>query len=63
MRKGKSVDTRFLIYADDYIVWDKDKGDWGHNDEYVGEWLDAHHYAHRKYGKKYTMWTENGESC
>lgn len=46
---------RYLIYADDYITWNKKKGDWNHNDEFTGTFLDAHEYARKKYGKRYTL--------
>lgn len=46
---------RFLIYADDYITWNPEKNDWNHNDEFIGNYLDAHKYARLKYGKRYTI--------
>jgi len=49
------VMQRFLIYADDYITWNKQKNDWNHSDEFTGTYLDAHEYARSKYGKRYTL--------
>jgi hypothetical protein len=46
---------RFLIYADDYITWNKDINDWNHSAEFTGTYLDAHEYARSLYGKKYTL--------
>ena len=45
----------YLIYADDFITWNKQKKDWNHNDEFTGSYLDAHEYARKKYGKRYTL--------
>ena len=50
-----SVMQRFLIYADNYIKWNKEKGDWDNNDEFTGTFWDAHKYARKKYGKHYTI--------
>jgi hypothetical protein len=50
-----SVMHRFLIYADDYITWNKDINDWNHSAEFTGIYLDAHEYARSLYGKKYTL--------
>ncbi len=47
---------RYLIYADDYITWNKEKEDWDNNDEFIGTYLDAHEYARKKYGKRYTLY-------
>jgi hypothetical protein len=49
------VRQRFLIYADDYITWNKDINDWNHSAEFTGTYLDAHEYARILYGKKYTL--------
>lgn len=49
------VMQRFLIYADDYITWNKEKEDWNHCDEFTGTHLDAHKYARSKYGKRYDL--------
>jgi hypothetical protein len=46
---------RFLIYADDYITWNKQKNGWNHSNEFTGTYLDAHEYARSKYGKHYTL--------
>jgi hypothetical protein len=50
-----SVMQRFLIYADNYIEWNKEKDDFDNNDEFTGSYLDAHEYARKKYGKYYTL--------
>ena len=50
-----SVMQRYLIYADNLIKWNKEKGDWDNNDEFTGTYLDAHEYARKKYGKYYTI--------
>jgi hypothetical protein len=47
--------NRYLIYADDYITWNEKIDDWNNNDEFTGTYLDAHEYATKKYGKKYTI--------
>lgn len=52
MSKKKYI---FLIYADNYIVWNDEKQDFNHNDTYKGTFLDAHQYARNKYGKYYTL--------
>ena len=49
------VMQRFLIYADYYITWNKEKNDWNHSDEFTGRFLEAHEYARSKYGKRYTL--------
>lgn len=49
------VMQRFLIYADNYITWNKEKNDWDHSDVFIGTYLDAHKYARSKYGKRYTL--------
>jgi hypothetical protein len=46
---------RYLIYANDHIIWNEKKGDWEHNDVFYGTWLDAHKYARAKYGKRYRL--------
>ena len=49
-----AVISRFLIYADDYVTWNEKIGDWNNNDEFTGNYFEAHEYARKKYGKKYT---------
>jgi hypothetical protein len=49
---------KYLIYADNYITWNDELGDWNHNDEYTGTRWDAYAYADKKYGKKYNMESE-----
>tara|TARA_R110002110_G_scaffold292123_1_gene506237 strand:+ start:342 stop:530 length:189 start_codon:yes stop_codon:yes gene_type:complete len=48
-------DISHVIYADDYVKWNKEKGDFDSNDKFTGSYLDAHEYARKKYGKRYTI--------
>ena len=47
--------SRYLIYGDHYIKWNKDIDDWDHSSEFVGTYSEANEHATKLYGKKYTI--------
>jgi hypothetical protein len=45
----------YVIYADDFIEWNKEIDDFDYNDKFYGTYSNAFEYAYKKYGKRFTI--------